>query len=79
MSVATHDEHCGNRCFSGSKTKARENAKLAMILSLGSLVVTGFMRGKTARAVHLISGATLIGSCAWHNSLYKPSTRNPKG
>ncbi len=79
MSVATHDAHVGSKGLAKSKTKARENAKLAMMLSLGSLVVTGFMRSKTARAVHIVSGAALIGACAWHNSLYKPSTKNPKG
>ncbi|PIE68767.1 MAG: hypothetical protein CSA21_05735 [Deltaproteobacteria bacterium] len=59
--------------------KAKKNAKLAMTLSLGTLVVTGFMRSKTARNIHILSGAALIGACAWHNSLYQPSNRKAKG
>lgn len=47
-------------------------AKYGMAVSMGALLVTGFTRGQTAKALHVGSGFALIGFSCWHYSLYQP-------
>lgn len=51
-------------------TQKRTIAKYGMALSMGVLVTTGLMDSKKSRALHLVSGASLIGFSVWHYSLY---------
>ena len=55
----------------------RSLAKLGMTVSLGSLVVTGLMRGAGARKAHLWSGLALVGFSVWHHNLYLPVRGRP--
>jgi hypothetical protein len=55
----------------------RNMAKLGMSVSLGSLVVTGLMRGRGARTIHIWSGLALVGFSVWHHTLYQPVHRRP--
>ncbi len=50
---------------------AREYAKTGMVVSLGALVVTGFLKNDAARKLHVASGVALIGFSWWHHSLYQ--------
>lgn len=50
-------------------------AKIGMTASLGSLVVTGLMRGRGAKALHIWSGIALMGFSWWHHQLYQPKNR----
>ena len=50
-------------------------AKYGMAASMGTLVATGLMGGKKAKAVHIASGAVLIGFSVWHYSLYSPQKK----
>ena len=52
------------------KTK-RDIAKYGMAVSMGTLLITGFMKGKGSTALHVGSGLTLIGFSYWHYSLYQ--------
>jgi hypothetical protein len=49
----------------------RELAKIGMVVSMGTLLVTGFM-GREASRVHIGSGLALIGFSYWHYTLYQP-------
>jgi hypothetical protein len=49
----------------------RSSAKIGMSLSLGALVVTGFMPGRGAKTLHVWSGLALIGFSIWHHNLYR--------
>ena len=49
----------------------RDLAKLGMVASMGTLLVTGFM-GRKASRVHICSGVALIGFSYWHYRLYQP-------
>ncbi|WP_086228691.1 hypothetical protein [Campylobacter sp. P0109] len=52
----------------------REIAKIGMSSSLLLTASTAlFMKNKTAKAVHIVSGVALVGFCLYHASLY------PKG
>jgi hypothetical protein len=53
-------------------------AKTGMTLSLGVLVVTGLMRDRRARTLHVWSGVALVGFSAWHHRLYRPALRKGK-
>lgn len=51
----------------------RSVAKKGMIVSMGTLVITGFMRKpykRVSKQLHLFSGIALVGFSLWHNSLY---------
>ncbi len=54
----------------------RELAKVGMVASMGTLLVTGFM-GREASRLHIGSGLALIGFSYWHYRLYhtKSSSR----
>ena len=52
------------------KTK-RDIAKYGMAVSMGTLLITGFMKGRGSSVVHVGSGLTLIGFSYWHYSLYQ--------
>ena len=46
-------------------------AKVGMTISLGSLVLTGFMHFKGHKSVHTWSGIALVGFSIWHHRLNK--------
>ncbi len=50
----------------------QEWAKTGMTISLALTAVSGFMRGRQARTVHVWSGLALIGFSVWHHRLYRP-------
>lgn len=49
-----------------------------MTVSLGASLVTGLMRGRRARVLHIWSGVALIGFSLWHHSLYQPPVRQKR-
>ena len=49
----------------------RNLAKIGMVASMGTLLVTGFM-GREASRLHIGSGLALIGFSYWHYKLYQP-------
>lgn len=51
-------------------SRKRSIAKYGMAVSMGLLVTTGLMDTKRSKAMHLVSGAGLIGFSVWHYSLY---------
>ena len=53
----------------------KKYAKTGMTVSMGALVVTGFMQGKGPKALHVWAGAALIGFSLWHHMLSKPKTK----
>ena len=57
----------------------KKYAKTGMTVSLGVLAVTGFMQGKGPKALHVWSGAALIGFSMWHHMLYQPKAKSSKG
>ena len=56
----------------------KKYAKTGMTVSMGVLTVTGFMQGKGPKALHIWSGAALIGFSMWHHMLYRPKVKNSK-
>jgi len=56
----------------------KKYAKTGMTVSMGVLAVTGFMQGKGPKALHVWSGAALIGFSLWHHMLYQPKSGNLK-
>jgi len=56
-----------------STKEKRELAKVGMVASMGTLLVTGFM-GKEAGRLHMASGLALIGFSYWHYRLYQPKS-----
>jgi hypothetical protein len=56
-----------------SLKEKRDLAKLGMIASMGTLLVTGFM-GREASRLHIGSGLALIGFSYWHYTLYQPGS-----
>ncbi len=56
----------------------KKYAKAGMSVSLGALVVTGFMQGKGASTLHICSGTALIGFSLWHYMLYQPKSKTSK-
>ncbi|WP_319523041.1 hypothetical protein [uncultured Desulfosarcina sp.] len=56
-----------------SNKEKRELAKIGMVASMGTLLVTGFM-GREGSRVHIGSGLALIGFSYWHYTLYQPKT-----
>lgn len=61
-----------------SLKEKRSMAKTGMIVSMGALVVTGFMRNRESSALHVGSGLALIGFSYWHYKLYEPKTGSPR-
>ena len=53
----------------------KKYAKLGMAVSMGVLTATGFVRGKGSKALHVWSGAALIGFSLWHHMLYQPRAK----
>jgi hypothetical protein len=51
----------------------RELAKIGMVASMGTLLITGFM-GREASRLHIGSGLALIGFSYWHYRLYQPKS-----
>jgi hypothetical protein len=51
----------------------RELAKVGMVASMGTLLVTGFM-GRKASRLHIGAGLAMIGFSYWHYRLYQPKT-----
>jgi hypothetical protein len=51
--------------------KKQELAKAGMTASLAITTVSGFMRGRRARRVHVWAGVALIGFSFWHHRLYR--------
>ncbi len=49
----------------------KEFAKNAMSVSMGALVVSGFMRTPQGRALHVLAGTALVGFSIWHHLLYQ--------
>lgn len=68
----THQEGGSPRTQRKSLVSRRSAAKAGMTVSLGALVVTGFMGGRKSKALHMISGMALIGFSYWHHTLYQP-------
>ena len=56
----------------------RSMAKTGMIVSMGALVVTGFMGNRESGALHVGSGLALVGFAYWHYKLYEPKTGRVK-
>jgi hypothetical protein len=56
-----------------SLKEKRDLAKIGMVASMGTLLVTGFM-GREASKLHIGSGLALIGFSYWHYTLYQPDT-----
>lgn len=54
----------------------RELAKNGLIITMGVLVATGFIKSRGSRRLHLIAGGALIGLSAWHHMLYSPQKKN---
>ena len=52
-----------------TRTK-RTIAKYGMVVSMGTLLITGLMKGKESSVLHVGSGFTLIGFSWWHYNLY---------
>ncbi len=57
--------------------KERTRAKNAMVVSMGALVLTGYLAARggrrdtgTARVAHMIAGVALLGTSYWHQTLY---------
>lgn len=57
--------------------KERTHAKNAMVVSMGALVLTGYLAARggrrdtgTARVAHIIAGVALLGTSYWHQTLY---------
>lgn len=50
--------------------KQRSLAKTGMVVAMGALVLTGFLRGRNARLAHVASGVALLGLSYWHQTLY---------
>ncbi len=50
-------------------------AKAGMTISLGSLVLTGFMHFKGHKSVHTWSGVALVGFSIWHHRLNKRQSK----
>lgn len=57
----------------------RSRAKTGMAAAMGALVLTGFLRGRTARLAHVAAGVALLGLSYWHHTLYvnDPLKRSP--
>ena len=52
----------------------REIAKIGMSTALLATAGTAlFMKNKTAKTIHIISGVALVGFCLYHASLYPKS------
>jgi len=56
----------------------KELAKKGLAVTLGALVVTGFMRTPQGRALHIAAGAALIGLSLWHHVLYQNNNGSRK-
>lgn len=54
------------------RSEQREMAKAGMIASLGTLVVTGFLRFRGAGMLHAWAGLFLVGFSVWHHLLNQP-------
>ncbi|CAH2601868.1 conserved protein of unknown function [Rhodovastum atsumiense] len=57
----------------------RNDAKNAMVVSMGALVLTGYLMDHggrnyrhAARVAHLAAGVALLGTAYWHHTLYLP-------
>jgi len=64
--------------MSGAKEKLRnkrEVAKWGMVGALGGLVLTGMLKGRTARKWHILAGVGLLGLTYWHQTLYVQDPR----
>ncbi|OAN51293.1 hypothetical protein A6A04_16575 [Paramagnetospirillum marisnigri] len=48
----------------------RSLAKTGMAVSMGALVLTGFLRGRNAGLAHVVAGVALLGLSYWHHTLY---------
>lgn len=77
--IAQQDERKEKVLSKVSLEQKREIAKIGMSASL--LLTAGsalFLRNKTAKAVHTISGVALVGFSLWHASLYPKSKETLK-
>jgi hypothetical protein len=54
-----------------STVEQRDLAKIGMVASMGTLLITGFL-GRKASRLHIGSGLALIGFSYWHYRLYQP-------
>ncbi len=62
------------------QTQARQLAKTGLIVSMGVLAVSGFIRNRTARKIHVAAGFAALGLSVWHYSLYpSASPKNKTG
>jgi hypothetical protein len=50
-------------------------AKIGMTGSLGALFVSGFLKFKGAKSVHIYSGFGLLAFAVWHHILNQPKAR----
>ena len=57
-----------------TRTK-RTIAKYGMVVSMGTLLITGFMKTKNSSALHVGSGLALIGFSFWHYNLYSTTKK----
>jgi hypothetical protein len=55
---------------------SRTVAKVGMGLSMGTLVYTGFKRGRKYMNTHSWAGMALLGFTLWHVYLYQPKRRS---
>lgn len=56
-----------------SRAQARKLAKAGMVASLAAVTLTGVIRRKGLRKLHVATGVALIGFSIWHHSLYPSS------
>ncbi len=52
--------------------RKQELAKVGMTVTLTIVTISGFMRGRRAKKVHVWTGIGLIGFSFWHHRLYQP-------
>lgn len=50
--------------------RKRTVAKWGMVTAMGTLVLTGYLRSRQARRLHVWTGVALLGLSYWHQLLY---------
>jgi hypothetical protein len=53
----------------------KTTAKIGMLSSLGTLVISGFVKFNGAKQLHIGSGIALVGFSIWHHFLNQPKNK----
>lgn len=64
------EDNPGNKKKKTDIRTKRDLAKIGMTVSMGTLVATGFMKGKIHNTLHIGSGIALVAFSYWHYTLY---------